>query len=112
MKRNIFSVFTIRQGRCFLFVLFISGFILNTQAFADQSFSNIQNLEKKDSKISSRIMSTIAKMKSFGMTKENASTLRASSLSNPLVKVDEGGNIQAYIYVHDARKKTYLNSNQ
>lgn len=103
MKRNIFTVsILIRQIRCFLPILFIVT-ILNTQAFGDQMLQATQ--QKKNSKISSRIMSTIAKMKSLGITKENASALRASSLSNPLVKVDESGNIQVYIHVQNANQE-------
>lgn len=103
MKRNIFSVLNICRGGYFLIVLFTLGFI-NTQAFADQALP--ATVEKKDSKISSRIMLTVTKMKSLGMTKENASALHALSLSNPLVKVDESGNIQAYIYVQDTNKES------
>jgi subtilisin family serine protease len=105
MNRHIFSLVTIRKGGYFLLAIFILAFIQNIQASADQMLPATQGLEKKDSKVSSRIMSTIANMKSLGITKENASTLRTSSLSNPLVKVDESGNIQAYIHVQDASKE-------
>lgn len=103
MKRNIFSAFIIRQGRCSLFILFILGFISNTQALTDQKIPGAQ--EKKDSKVSSLITSMVSKMKYFGMTKQNATESHPSSLSNPLVKVDESGNIQAYIYVQDANQE-------
>ncbi len=103
MKRDIFSAFIIRQGRCSLFILFILGFVLNTQAFADQRSPGIQ--EKKDSKVSSLITSMVSKMKYFGITKQNAAESHPPSLSNPLVKVDESGNIQAYIYVQDANQE-------
>src|SRR5713101_7206205 len=103
MNRNIFSAFTIRQGRYSLFVLFIAGFILNAQAFADQKLPATQ--EKKDSKVSLLITSMVNKMKSLEMTKQNATESHPSSLSNPLVKVDENGNIQAYIHVQDANQE-------
>lgn len=105
MKRNILSVFTISQGGHFLLVLFTAGLIINTQAFADQMLPATQGVEKSDSKVSSRVMSTIAKMKSIGMTKENASTFHTSSLSSPLVKVDESGYIQTYVYLEDTNKE-------
>jgi subtilisin family serine protease len=104
MKRYIFSVLTIRQGGNFLFVLFISGFILNTLAFGDQKLPATQE-NNKDSKISSLITSTVNKMKVVEMTKQNATGFHSSSLSNPLLKVDERGGIQTYIHVRDANQE-------
>ena len=50
-------------------------------------------------KVSSSLRAMIEKMKSLGITKENAKELKASSLSTPLVRVNDEGSIQTYVYV-------------
>lgn len=105
MKRNIFSAITTWQGGCFLLILFMSGFILNIKAFADQKLPAIHGVEKKDPKVSSLITSMVNKVKSLEMTKPNAKELHPSSLSNPLVKVDYSGSIQAYIHAQNANQE-------
>jgi hypothetical protein len=50
-------------------------------------------------KVSSSLRAMIEKMESLGITKENANELKASSLSTPLVRVNDRGSIQTYVYV-------------
>jgi len=50
-------------------------------------------------KVSSSLKEMIAKMEALGITKENASELEASSLSTPLVRVNDEGSIQTYVHV-------------
>ncbi len=105
MKKNIFPVSSIWLDRRFLVALFLVCFILGGKVLANPKLPTIQGLDKKDSKVSSLITSAIGKMKSSRITKENAATLHSSSLSNPLVKVDDSGNIQTYIYVQNTDKE-------
>lgn len=50
-------------------------------------------------KVRAKLKATIAEMMSQGITRQNAPTLGASAFSNPLVRVDEQGYIQTYVYV-------------
>jgi hypothetical protein len=50
-------------------------------------------------KVSSSLRAMIEKMESLGITTENANELKASSLSTPLVRVNDRGSIQTYVYV-------------
>lgn len=50
-------------------------------------------------KVSSSVRAMIQKMEALGITKTNAKELGASSLSTPLVHVNDEGRIQTYIYV-------------
>jgi subtilisin family serine protease len=105
MKKNIFPVFSIWIDRRFLLALFLVGFILAGQVLANPKLPTIGGLDKKDSKVSPLITSAITKMKSSGVTKENAASLHSSSLSNPLVKIDDAGDIQTYIYLQNTDKE-------
>jgi hypothetical protein len=49
--------------------------------------------------VSSSLTLIVEKMKALGITKENAKELGASSLSTPLVRVNDEGSIQTYVYV-------------
>ena len=50
-------------------------------------------------KVSSSLRVVIDKMETLGITKDNATELGASSLSTTLVRVNDEGNIQTYVYV-------------
>ncbi|MBI4228533.1 MAG: S8 family serine peptidase, partial [Deltaproteobacteria bacterium] len=60
----------------------------------------------KDTKINSVVRSVMDKMESMGVTSKNIGGYKLSSLSNPLVRVDDQGNIQTYIYVEDVSDKS------
>lgn len=49
--------------------------------------------------VSSSLRAMIENMETLGITKENAKELKASSLSTPLVRVNDEGNIQTYVHV-------------
>jgi hypothetical protein len=51
-------------------------------------------------KVSASLRAVMEEMAARGMTRQNARELGASALSNPLVRVNEEGSIQTYIYVH------------
>ena len=77
--------------------------------------SGAQKLEKAASspgfkKLSSNLKTMIAKMEALGMTKENVSESGSSSLSTPLVKVNDEGSIQTYVHVRSfgVEEKTLL----
>ena len=70
----------------------------------EMKISGTKKLEKAVSspiskKVSSSLKTMIAKMEALGITKKDVSELRDSSLSTPLVKVNNGGSIQTYIYI-------------
>jgi len=50
-------------------------------------------------KVSSTLRTVIDAMAAKGITRQNAKEFRTSAFSNTLVKVDDQGNIQTYIYV-------------
>ena len=50
-------------------------------------------------KISLSLRLMIEKMETLGITKDNAEKLEASSLTTPLVKVNDEGSIQTYVHV-------------
>ena len=50
--------------------------------------------------VSSSLRAMIENMEALGITKENAKELGASSLSTPLVKVNDEGSIQTFIHVN------------
>ena len=51
-------------------------------------------------KVSSSVRAMIAEMETRGITRQNARAFGASTLSTPLVRVNDDGGIQAYIHVH------------
>lgn len=56
-------------------------------------------------KVSAHIRAVINEMEKRGITRQNARELGASSFSNPLVQVNEEGDIQTYIYVSTLGKE-------
>ena len=81
--------------------LIVLTFISEGEISAENKLPIIRKQEKADPKISSLIMKRIKKMESLGITRENAKSVYASSISDPLVKVDNSGNIQTYIYMEN-----------
>lgn len=59
----------------------------------------------KDTKISSQISAVANKMLSMGITKSNVEEFEPRSLSTPFVKVNDQGDIQAYIYVEEVNEE-------
>ncbi|MFQ5864759.1 MAG: S8 family serine peptidase [bacterium] len=62
-------------------------------------FLQKDQLTSAQKKISSSLRAVIRKMEAKGITQFNAQRLKPSSLSNPLVKVDDRANIQSYIHL-------------
>jgi subtilisin family serine protease len=59
------------------------------------------SLTSAQKKLSSSLRAVITKIERKGITQLSAKGLEASSLSNPLVKVDDFANIQSYIYLNE-----------
>ncbi|MCH8029422.1 MAG: S8 family serine peptidase [Candidatus Dadabacteria bacterium] len=59
---------------------------------------------KEDTKISPHISAVVELMSSMGITKSNVGEFEPRSLSTQLVKVNDEGDIQAYIYVEDVNE--------
>jgi hypothetical protein len=69
-----------------------------------ESASGKKDLDKtlsfrSSKKVGSGLRAMIEKMEALGITIENAKELKASSLSTALVKVNNEGKIQTYVYV-------------
>jgi hypothetical protein len=64
----------------------------------DETFKTLNNAPGAD-KVGGQLKATIADMMGRGLTRQNAPARAASAFSNPLVRVDQQGNIQTYVYV-------------
>jgi len=59
---------------------------------------------KEDSNVSSKISAVVELMSSMGITKSNVGEFEPRALSTQFVKVNDEGDIQAYIYVEDVNE--------
>ena len=69
------------------------GIASDTKGHAKEVFSPISK------NVSSSLRVMIENMEALGITKKNAKELGASSLSTPLVRVNDEGSIQTYVHV-------------
>ncbi len=60
---------------------------------------------KEESKLGSRIRETLKRIKAMGITRENMKDFNPQELSTPLVRLDESGNIQTYIYLREVNEE-------
>src|SRR3989337_2071633 len=81
--------------------LLVLTFISEGEISAENKLPITQKQGKANPKISSLIMKRISKMQSLGITRENAASVYASSISDPLVKVDNSGNVKSYIHMEN-----------
>ena len=100
MKTNLFKNTFMLVGLVVVSLLVLT-FISEGEISAENKLPIIQKQAKANPKISSLITKSISKMQSLGITSENAESVYASSISDPLVKVDNSGNIQTYIYMEN-----------
>src|SRR3972149_7290334 len=100
MKTNLFKNTFMLVGFVVVSLLVLT-FISEGEISAENKLPIIQKQGKANPKISSLITKSISKMQSLGITRENAESIYASSISDPLVKVDNSGNIQTYIYMEN-----------
>src|SRR3990172_2558366 len=100
MKTNLFKNTFMLVGFVVVSLLVLT-FISEGEISAENKLPITQKQGKANPKISSLIMKRISKMQSLGITRENAESVYASSISDPLVKVDNSGNIQTYIYMEN-----------
>src|SRR3989337_2040421 len=100
MKTNLFKN-TFMSVLGVITSLLVVSFISEGEISAENKLSILQNQAKANPQISSLIMKRISKMQSLGITRENAESVYASSISDPLVKVDNSGNIQTYIHMEN-----------
>src|SRR3989337_4430345 len=100
MKTNLFKNTFMLVGFVVVSLLVLT-FISEGEISAENKLPITQKQGKANPKISSLIMKRIKKMESLGITRENAESVYASSISDPLVKVDNSGNIQTYIYMEN-----------
>ena len=100
MKTNLFKDSFMLVGFVVVSLLVLT-FISEGEISAENKLPITQKQGKANPKISSLITKSISKMQSLGITRENAESVYASSISDPLVKVDNSGNIQTYIYMEN-----------
>ena len=72
---------------------------VQTEIATDDQTPREGSMDLGYNKVSSALRAVIDAMVARGITRQNAKELRASAFSNPLVKVNDQGNIQTYIYV-------------
>jgi hypothetical protein len=65
----------------------------------DNETFKMLNIAPAADKVGDELKATIADMMGRGLTRQNAPARAASAFSNPLVRVDQQGNIQTYLYV-------------
>lgn len=75
-----------------------AGITKKQESAPDESGLNKTLSSHSSKKVGSSLKAMIEKMEALGITIENAKKLKASSLSTPLVKVDNEGKIQTYVY--------------
>src|SRR4030065_253704 len=100
MKTNLFKNTFMLVGFVVVSVLVLT-FISEGEISAENKLPIIQKQAKANPKISSLIMKRISKMQSLGITRENGESMYTQSISDPLVKVDNSGNVQSYIYMEN-----------
>lgn len=67
--------------------------------------SSKQHLTQSEKKINTMLRDLVVKMKTMNITQVNAHLHNAASLSNPMVKVNDVGAIQCYIYLTDTKNQ-------
>lgn len=70
---------------------------------------DLEKLKKEENKVSSQILSVVKKIQSQGITRDTVSELKTEELSSALVKVNQSGSIQVYIYVDEVTDE-YINA--
>ena len=72
---------------------------VQTEIATDDQTPKEGSMDLGYNKVSSTLRTVIDAMAAKGITRQNAKEFRTSAFSNTLVKVDDQGNIQTYIYV-------------
>jgi hypothetical protein len=62
---------------------------------------DLEKLKKEENKVSSKILRVVENIQSQGITRDTLSELRTEEFTSTLVKVNESGEIQVYIYVNE-----------
>ena len=76
--------------------------VLSIDSSADQSFKSIKSEGLNGSaKLNSNLKGIINKITKMGATRGDAQSLKLSNLSNPLIKVDDNGNVEVFIYCNE-----------
>ena len=76
--------------------------VFSIDSSADQSFEPIKSNELTGStKLNSNLKRIINEISEMAVTRENAQSTPLSDLSNPIIKVDDDGRIEVFIYCNE-----------